>query len=151
MTHSPAIERQAVEPDMEYEPTTSIAAPRILVAEDNRDMLNLLTRALRRGGHDVVQAHDGFELMRWIESMMDWRQPIPLFDLVVTDLRMPMFSGMECLTKLHDAGDRTPVIVISAFADSRVRRQALAMGVAAVLDKPLEMEALRAAVELALG
>jgi len=153
MDASRAAEREAVA-SSDGEPgqvaRDPIVAPRTLVAEDNEDLLQLLTRALQRDGHEVVQARNGFELMHWVDLMTEWRLTVPLFDLIVTDLRMPMFSGQDCLDRLDSCNDRTPVILISAFADWQVRRDAFAKGARAVLDKPLDMRTLRAAVEMAL-
>lgn len=116
---------------------------RILVAEDNDGMRHLLARAMRASGHDVVQARNGLELMHWIDLMTQWRQTERLFDLVITDLRMPMYSGQECLDQLHLSGDATPVILITAFGDEKVHKEALASGACAVLDKPLDLGQLR--------
>jgi CheY-like chemotaxis protein len=129
----------------------SIHPPWTLIAEDNEDLLQLLTRALQRDGHEVVQARNGLDLMHWVDQMTEWQHTVPLFDLIITDLRMPMFSGQDCLDRLDSCNNRTPVILISAFANSKVRRQAFAKGARAVLDKPLDMRTLRAAVELALS
>ena len=153
MDPSRAAQREAVS-SAERDPSNSAmngaAKPRTLVAEDNEDMLQLLSRALQRDGHEVVQARNGFELMHWVDLITEWSQSAPLFDLIVTDLRMPMFSGQDCLERLDACNHRTPVILISAFADWQVRKEAFAKGACAVLDKPLDMRALRAAVELAL-
>lgn len=119
---------------------------RILVAEDNAGMRHLLVRAMRAGGHDVVQAQNGLELMHWVDLLTQWRQTERLFDLVITDLRMPMFSGQECIEQLYSCGDPTPVILITAFGDEQVHRAALEAGARAVLDKPIDLGHLRALV-----
>jgi CheY-like chemotaxis protein len=119
---------------------------RILVADDNDAMLRVITRALHRDGYDVEHARDGAELMHWVDALTDPIEPAPQIDLIVTDLRMPKCSGQECLEQLRIRGNRTPVILITAFGDDRVKRAAHASGVGAMFDKPVDLEQLRSAV-----
>lgn len=123
---------------------------RVLVAEDNQEMLSLLTRFLRRDGYDVIQARNGLELMHWIEVMVRSSPGTPPIDLIVTDLRMPMYSGQDCLEELRATGNATPCILITAFGDEEVHRAAYAGGATAVFNKPLVFGGLRAAVARAL-
>ena len=109
-------------------------------------MLRLITRNLRMDGHEVCHARDGIELMEWIDLMNEQDALVSLIDLVVTDLRMPGFSGQQCLERLQRHGDTTPVILITAFGDDVVRQEAYACGARAVFDKPLNFMSLRAAV-----
>lgn len=131
--------------------TTLSGTRRILVAEDNPGMLRLLTRALRQDGHDVVQARDGLELMFWVRRMHPSRADDPGFDLVVTDLRMPHFTGQQCLELLRGLGNRTPVIVITAFGDPEAHATAIAHGATAVVDKPLRLDDLCERIGQLLG
>ena len=121
------------------------ATGRILVAEDNEAMLRLLARHLRSDGHEVIEARNGFELMHWVDLMVQSTGEQPLLDLIVTDLRMPMYSGQQCLEELRMRGLATPVIMVTAFGSDEVHRAALASG-ATVFDKPLKFEELLAAV-----
>jgi CheY-like chemotaxis protein len=142
---------QAVVFKPERDSVAATATHHILVAEDNPGMLRLLARALRRDGHDVVVASNGLELMHWVEVIANWTDPVPLFDLIVTDLRMPVYSGQDCLDRLHFVGKTTPVILITAFGDEQVHRDALAKGARAVVDKPLHLEDLCTLVARTLG
>lgn len=124
---------------------------RILIAEDNEAMLCLITRHLGGDGWEVLHAHDGHELMQWIERAKDQRasadpEATPLFDVVVSDVRMPGPSGLQCLSELRAVGDPTPVILITAFGSDHLHCEAMAAGARAVLDKPLDLRQLRAAV-----
>ena len=128
-----------------------VTTPRVLVAEDNPAMLELAARRLRADGHEVIEASDGLELMYWADVILQRPGPVPPLDLIVTDLRMPVFSGQECLEYLRSRGDRTPVILLTAFGDERVYAAAYAAGVREVLDKPLDFGRLSAAVAQALA
>jgi len=122
--------------------------PRILLAEDDRAMRDLLAASLRGDGYDVIEAMNGIELLKQIHkigSSMFEGQPEPL-DLVITDVRMPGFSGLEVLECLRDSEWRLPVIVITAFGDANTHHRALELGAAEVLDKPFDLDKLREVV-----
>lgn len=125
---------------------TREGAPRVLLGEDQQEMRTLLRRALKRRGYDVVDAADGPELVRAIvDGLMAKEARTP--DLIVTDVRMPGFSGLEVLARLRREGWTTPVILITAFGDARLHEEARLLGAACVLNKPFAMEDLCEAVE----
>src|SRR5262245_7950292 len=80
------------------------AQRRVVVADDNPRVLALIASTLRQDGHAVVEASNGFHLMHWVEIMTQWKEPVSLVDLIVTDVRMPLFSGLECLEALRAGG-----------------------------------------------
>lgn len=122
----------------------------ILVADDNQAMRELITKKLA-AEHDVLQAADGHQLLRWIDlSNLHLGSP-PLFDLVVTDHRMPGATGMQCLEYMRSRGDTTPLLLITAFGDASIHRAARSNGACAVLDKPFDFDVLRSIVRAALG
>jgi CheY-like chemotaxis protein len=121
-------------------------APRILLGEDQDEMRTLLRRALKRRGYDVVEASDGPQLVRAIvDGLLAPRTEVP--DLIVTDVRMPGFSGLEVLARLRREGWTTPFILITAFGDAQLHEEAARLGAARVLNKPFAMEDLCEAVE----
>jgi CheY-like chemotaxis protein len=121
-------------------------APRILVAEDQAEMRVLLRRALMRRGYEVVDAPDGPHLVQAIvDGLLAPQTLVP--DLIVTDVRMPGYSGLEVLARLRREGWTTPVILITAFGDAQLHEEAKQLGAACVLNKPFAMEDLCAAVE----
>lgn len=114
----------------------------VLVAEDDRELRELIAWALRGDGHDVVEARDGVELLQ----LMGWHLPggegrnaARRFALVITDNRMPTVDGLDALAALRRSGDTTPVILITAFGDEATRRKASALD-AEVLDKPVDLD-----------
>lgn len=131
-------------------PHPPVARPRILVAEDNESMLSLIARHLRVDGYDVIEVRNGLELMQWVDLLTARDGPEPRIDLIVTDLRMPICSGQECLDRLKSVGDGTPVIMITAFGDEQVHERAYASGARAVFDKPLNFLHLRNAIRAIL-
>ncbi|MCY1036437.1 response regulator [Corallococcus sp. BB11-1] len=125
-------------------------APRILVADDQREMRTLIRKMLVRRGYEVMEAADGPALVRvLIEGLTADESRAP--DLIITDVRMPGFTGLEVLARLRREQWDTPVILITAFGDAKLHGEAERLGAACVLDKPFELETLRNAVEAALS
>lgn len=131
-------------------PTPERATLPILLAEDDGAMRELIASALRDEGFDVVEARDGMELLDEIEASIR-RVRRDRFALVITDVRMPDFSGLDVLAALHCARWRTPVIVITAFGSAETHDEARELGALRVLDKPFDLDVLRAAVHEVLA
>jgi len=107
-------------------------------------MRELITRALERDGYEVVAVPDGGRLLVRIARAYDGERPEEEFDLIVSDVRMPVCDGLQILTELRRALWRTPAIMMTAFADERTRTLACALG-AVLLKKPFDTKDLRAA------
>ena len=118
---------------------------RLLLAEDDDEMRRLLGSELRRAGHQVVEAINGIDLLAKAGRCLLGCGGFAL-DLVITDIRMPGFDGLEVLAALHETAPGLPVIVISAFGSRDVHEEAERLGARAFLDKPFDMVDLRAAV-----
>ncbi len=119
--------------------------PRILVAEDDSDMRRLVVEALRRDGYDVISVKDGGRLLVTLAHEFVDESGTGLADLLVSDVRMPVCSGLQILEQLRAARWRTPVILMTAFGDSFMREHALELG-AVLFDKPFDLDDLRTAV-----
>ena len=115
----------------------------ILLAEDDQEMRAMIAVQLRDDGYDVIEARNGVELMRAARRFEDALLP---FDLIVTDIRMPGWNGLEALDHLRRSGNNVPVIVMTAFGDARIHALAESLGAAVVLDKPFDLDDLRTAV-----
>jgi sigma-B regulation protein RsbU (phosphoserine phosphatase) len=118
---------------------------RILVADDNPENLDLLTRRLRQQGHDVMGAADG----RIALDLLD-REP---FDLLLLDIMMPHVNGFEVLSVLR-AKDRLrdlPVIMISALDDIESVVECLKLGAVDHLPKPFNPIVLNARITASLS
>jgi CheY-like chemotaxis protein len=124
------------------------ARPVVLVAEDDPEMRRLLATVLPRWGFDVVLAHDGDELtdrvQRFLHGTSEERAHPP--DLIISDVRMPGHSGLSVLEYLREHDGKTPFVVITAFGDASTHAEARRLGAARVLDKPFDLNHLRATV-----
>ena len=112
----------------------------VIVAEDDKVLSKMVCGILNEAGHVTVQAFDSMQTMMFVS-----RQPP---DLVVLDINMPGGTGVEVLRKLKMLSKTkfVPVIVLSGSTDPDMPAQVLALGATAVLMKPVEPEALLAAV-----
>ncbi|WP_438015623.1 response regulator [Sorangium sp. So ce315] len=119
---------------------------RVLLAEDDRELRQLLAVALRRDGYEVLEAHDGNHLLELMAASLvssDGARP----DIVVSDVRMPGKTGLELLAGLRRDDRSTPVVLITAFGDPETHAEAYRLGADAVLDKPLDLDDLRLVVQ----
>ena len=128
------------------QPVPDVDRPaRIVIAEDDFEMRRLVADCLRREGYEVHEVADGAELLLRIEDSFFMRRiPVPI-DLFITDIRMPVYTGLEIVSGMREAGLEVPVVIMTAFGNPETRQRAEALG-AALLDKPFKMEALRALV-----
>ncbi len=118
------------------------ARPRIILAEDDQDMRQLLASALSEDGYDVIEIADGAELLQAIHS----RQHQRVARGIISDIQMPLLSGFDVLADLRSTNPTIPVILITAFGDERTHAAARMLGVAAVFNKPFDVDDLRTAV-----
>lgn len=121
---------------------------RVLLAEDNGEMRDLLALTLRAEGYEVHECIHGMDLLQQLKPLFT-NESIP-FDVIVSDIRMPGVTGLEVLEGTHEAAPRPPVILITAFGDEDTHATAKRCGAHAVLDKPFTLDKLMAAVKDAL-
>ncbi|MBI5489714.1 MAG: response regulator [Deltaproteobacteria bacterium] len=121
----------------------------VLLAEDDDEMRTLMAEALRAGGYGVEEAINGADLLAKAGRTLlgQGRQEI---GVVVTDIQMPGFTGLEVLAALHSVAPGMPVIVVTAFSNAESRAEAQTFGARNFLEKPLDMDELRAAVDAAM-
>ncbi len=119
-----------------------------LVVDDSAAMRRHVRMALEPLAIGAVEAGDGADAWRKLQGGT-------LFDLIFTDINMPLMDGLKLLGLLRAGGlhQRTPVVVITTEAAEADRRRAQSLGANAYLVKPVEREALVQAVRglLALG
>lgn len=122
----------------------------IAVAEDDEDMRTLVAEAFRRDGQRVIEFANGLQLLMRLAHGYRRCEPHPHIDLIVSDVRMPTMTGLEILRGLREGRCTTPVILMTAFGDPGMRREAQSLG-ATLLDKPLAIDDLRREAYRVLG
>ncbi len=115
--------------------------PRVLIAEDDEDLLRLAAFHLRRDGYRVTGVRRGSELLADLEASHELDPPA----LVISDHRMPGMTGFEALARVRDWGWTLPLVLITAFGDEELERRARRLGVT-LMSKPFDMDDLRTLV-----
>ncbi len=115
-------------------------APRILVVDDEPQIRATLSEALVMEGYEVAQAKDGAEALRIVED----DEP----DVVVLDLRMPVFDGWAFRREQLRTHPRIPIVVLSAATLSA--EQVAELGGPRVVAKPFDLDVLYATIRAAL-
>lgn len=124
---------------------------RILVVDDERDVVLLIKFMLEKDGHTVLSAHDGGEALARL-GLEPRDETIPAPDAAILDVMMPVLDGWAVCTRMHeDARTRAvPVIVLTAKGGMKDLFHTTP-NVAAHLEKPFDPKALRELVAGMVG
>jgi two-component system sensor histidine kinase RpfC len=123
-------------------PRRAARSARILVAEDNRTNQKVIKAILERAGHRVVLVDDGQAAVERLERER--------FDLVLMDLGMPGFGGIEAVKLLrfaHDPSELPPILALSADATPESREACRNLGFSDYLTKPVDAAELLTAID----
>jgi CheY-like chemotaxis protein len=119
--------------------------PKVLIADDEDSMRQLVARAIAMDGHEIVTAQDGAEALE-ILTREDGA-----FDLLLTDIQMPVMDGIAlALSAARDFPDLT-ILLMTGYADQRERASNLNALVHDVVTKPFSVADIRTAVADALA
>lgn len=113
---------------------------RVLIAEDDYSFRDMLTFAFEDDGYEVVSVPDGYSLLETLGASLLPGSHVKPFDLVVSDIKMPRWSGLVTLEKLSGSPMAPPIVVITAFGSDEVHQRAKQAGAVTVLDKPFDMQ-----------
>jgi DNA-binding response OmpR family regulator len=116
---------------------------KVLLVDDEPDILLMLRMAFEDEGHEVVMAADG----RMALERLHEHGP----DVVVLDMMMPVIDGLGVLEAKQVEGETTPVIVVSAKSDPRDSRRALELGAVEYVVKPFDLDRLLALASAVAG
>ncbi|TDU73160.1 hypothetical protein EI77_01628 [Prosthecobacter fusiformis] len=115
----------------------------ILAVDDERDSLEMVRRLLENKGAEVTMASSGEEALEKLAKN-------PAFDLMISDIGMPVMNGYELITTIRgmkpNEGGQITAIALTAFARSEDRRRAMTAGFDTFLSKPVETNELLAVV-----
>jgi CheY-like chemotaxis protein len=120
--------------------------PRVIVAEDDPDVRQLVTVAFRGLGYDVVEAATGSELLDELGDGLLTGNPAGKPDVIISDIRMPGLTGIEILAGLRQAEWPTIIVLMTAFSDRETREEAQRLGADAFFEKPFEIDDLMTVV-----
>lgn len=109
-----------------------MSAKKVLVVDDNRDAVNIMTSILKIAGYSVVTARDGLEAMHKIQH----ENPA----LILLDISMPEMDGFAVCraVKMNPKFSHIPIFMVSAKTDAASRKQGLAAGAHDFITKPID-------------
>jgi len=103
---------------------------KVLIAEDESMTLKILSIKIQKDGYEVITASDGQIAMEYLEQ-----NGCP--DLVITDIMMPFYSGLEIVEKIRRGlRSKIPIIVLSALGQEKALEEAFSLGVNDYITKP---------------
>lgn len=117
---------------------------RILIAEDDDAVRSLVVRALSDDGHELTAAADGAAALDALT------QHNGEFDLLLTDLMMPVMDGLELALATGHGHPQIAIMLMTGYAEQRERAQGLDALVHDVIAKPFSIEQIKVAVREAL-
>jgi CheY-like chemotaxis protein len=113
---------------------------RILVADDDADLLEVVVEALTDAGANVASAKSGAELLKRLGED-------GAFDLIIADVLMPWMTGLQVASSVREAGLEVPVILMTGTRDSTLDERVDSLDRTVLLRKPFGDRELRAAVQ----
>jgi CheY-like chemotaxis protein len=116
---------------------------RILIVDDDKELIGLLNEQLVHHGYDVTAATGGAEAIAHIRGHH--------FDCVLLDLKMPTVSGYDVLPFIKSLFPKTRVIVLTAYADLKTAEKCRKLGADEIIGKPYDLDTLFDTIEMVLG
>jgi len=107
---------------------------RILIAEDELALNDLLQDALKMAGYETISARQGLEAVKLIREKMP--------DLVILDINMPLLDGFEVLKKIRAENNNIPIIVLTARDQKSDKVEGFKLGADDFVTKPFGLEEL---------
>ncbi len=122
-----------------------LSTKRLLLVEDEAHMRTALALVLDCAGYEVTVVDNGFKALELFTGVLaEGRLP---FDLVITDVVMPLMGGGELVEHLKGLGISIPILAISGYADKETVVDLMRLGCHNFIDKPLSPDQLLEAVE----
>ncbi len=109
--------------------------PRVLVAEDNKDLQRIFARQLTLLGLEVVGVGNGRDAVDLALAAYQAENP---FDLILMDLEMPIVDGYEASRRIRDGGYSGPILALSGHSSDDCRLDSIKMGCNDCICKPID-------------
>jgi two-component system response regulator (stage 0 sporulation protein F) len=116
---------------------------KILVVDDEEGARDLFNTILTDEGYDVSLANGGEEALGLFKSYP--------FNLVITDIKMPVMDGLQLLQEIRKMGSKTDVIMVTAYGEVESYLKAMSLGAAEYINKPIRIKELKQIVHKVLS
>ncbi len=114
----------------------------ILIVDDEKSMREILEIFLKNEGYGVTVANNGESAVEAVKN--------DIYDLVITDMKMPKMNGLELLKNIKEINPETVVVIITAFGTTESAVEAMKHGAYDYIQKPFQMDNIRLIVKNAL-
>ncbi|WDP91596.1 MAG: response regulator [Desulfobacter sp.] len=114
-------------------PASLTGSERIMFVDDERPIREIAKESLENLGYEVDLSRNGFEALQAV------KEDTSRFDLIVTDMNMPVMAGDVLTAELKSLNPDIPIIMCTGFGDTMTEEKAAALGISAYLGKPVEM------------
>ena len=104
---------------------------KILVVEDNKNLLVLMRSRLEHSGYEVLRAENGQEALSVLESFQ--------VDLIISDIMMPHMDGFELIESLREANLNMPILIVTAKEGFEDKERGFRLGTDDYMVKPIDM------------
>ena len=111
----------------------------VLVVDDNKDVVDILTRLISRYGMNALPAYNGRECLEIVQRSA--------VDVIVLDVMMPGMDGLEVCAELKNLALSIPVILLTAKDDMATRGAGMSLGVSEFVVKPVNNKDLLAHIK----
>jgi two-component system response regulator PilR (NtrC family) len=108
---------------------------KVLVVDDEQSLRDFLAIMLKKEGHDVVTAVNGTDALKAVHA--------EIFDLVISDVKMPGVDGIGVLKTIKEISPETIVIMVTAFATAETAVEAMKLGASDYIIKPFKVDELK--------
>jgi signal transduction histidine kinase/ActR/RegA family two-component response regulator len=132
----PTVEHVPCVEDVAISSAPEIGLKRILVVDDESDLLYILSRILKRAGYEVLEAGDGQEALDIFTEHSEF------IDCVLLDFSMPRLSGEEVQQSIRKVSKDLPIVMMSGFSEEEVVERFRESGISGCLQKPVSSEQL---------
>jgi DNA-binding NtrC family response regulator len=105
---------------------------KILVVDDKESVRVILKQMLEQGGYSADTAKDGDDALAMMKNTP--------YDMLITDINMPVMNGVELLNRTKEAFPAMPVIFITAYGKDKIIIDAVKVGLSDFIEKPFKME-----------
>jgi YesN/AraC family two-component response regulator len=120
----------------------------ILFVDDEKLIKRLVSHyfrnQIRKGEYEFIFAYNGIEALEKLQEN-------PLINLVITDINMPEMDGLTLLAKIREFHEDTKAIIVSAYEDLKMIRQAMNLGACDFINKPLDFQDLENSISRTLA
>jgi len=115
---------------------------KVLVVDDEQSLRDFLAIMLKKEGHDVVTAINGTDALVAVQA--------EIFDLVISDMKMPGVDGIGVLKAIKEISPETVVIMVTAFATAETAVEAMKLGASDYIIKPFKVDELKLVINNSL-